>query len=85
MGKGVFENLADFQTSSRRWNKEVFGHIGQRKKQLLACIRGVEIAIERNQTPFLLDLERSLKGELSEVLKQEESLWFQKSRSQWIE
>ncbi|GMI87106.1 hypothetical protein HRI_002379900 [Hibiscus trionum] len=85
MEKGIFENLTDFQNCSRRWNREVFGHIGQRKNQLLARIRGVEIAIERNQTPFLLDLERSLKVELFEVLKQEESLWFQKSRSQWIE
>ncbi|KAK8507655.1 hypothetical protein V6N12_066990 [Hibiscus sabdariffa] len=32
----------------------------------------------------LQNLEISLKQELAEVLKQEESLWFQRSRTEWI-
>ncbi|KAL4325308.1 hypothetical protein GQ457_11G022240 [Hibiscus cannabinus] len=65
-------------------NKEMFGHIGRRKAHVLACIKGVELALDRAESPFLIKLESNLKNELSEILEQEEGLWYQKSRSTWI-
>jgi hypothetical protein len=39
--------------------------------------------VEKNNK-FLERLERNLQQELNLILKQEEAMWFQKSRSQWI-
>ncbi|KAL4367400.1 hypothetical protein GQ457_05G030190 [Hibiscus cannabinus] len=52
---------------------------------LMARLRGLEKGMESNYQPSLLRLELKLKRELDEVLEQEESLWYQKSRSDWIE
>ncbi|KAL4360801.1 hypothetical protein GQ457_04G012650 [Hibiscus cannabinus] len=78
-------NVSSFREESRSWNREVFGHIGRRKNLLLARIKGVEMALEASCNPFLENLEGGLKRELLMVLDQEESLWYQKARAQWIE
>ena len=41
--------------------------------------------MESKWNPFLNELEDRLQKELWEVLKQEELLWFQKSRTKWIQ
>ncbi|KAL4304528.1 hypothetical protein GQ457_10G007360 [Hibiscus cannabinus] len=81
----IKENIANFQQSGRVWNVEVFGHIEHRKNRILARLHGIEKAMEVRFRPSLLCLELKLKRELDEVPEQEESLWFQKSRSDWIE
>ncbi|KAL4289808.1 hypothetical protein GQ457_14G017730 [Hibiscus cannabinus] len=81
----VAMNMASFRDKVRKWNLEVFGHIGRRKNMLLARIKGVEHALELSSNPFLESLEVDLKQELNLVLEQEESLWFQRARSQWVE
>ncbi|KAK9041965.1 hypothetical protein V6N11_017051 [Hibiscus sabdariffa] len=67
------------------WNRDVFGHICRRKSTLLARIRGIEIATEFPSNHSLLEREQQhLKNDLEVVLNQEEKLWFQRLRSQWI-
>ncbi|XP_028805248.1 uncharacterized protein LOC114760152 [Neltuma alba] len=68
------------------WNTEVFKHISWKKNRLLARIGGIQrkISKEGRAARFLSKLEDQLQGELEEVLKQEEILWFQKSRGKWI-
>ncbi|KAL4346847.1 hypothetical protein GQ457_17G009160 [Hibiscus cannabinus] len=80
----MFDNLISFQVRSRIWNREVFDHIGQCKSRILARLKGVELALERRESNFLVTLEAELHMDLLEVLEQEESLWHQKSRSKWI-
>ncbi|KAK8589984.1 hypothetical protein V6N12_024370 [Hibiscus sabdariffa] len=77
-------NLHHFWTAIVPLNKEVFGHIGKRKQELLARIHGVDRALQRGPSDFLCDLERRLKADLSVVLEHEECLWFQKARTKWI-
>ncbi|KAL4278579.1 hypothetical protein GQ457_03G026910 [Hibiscus cannabinus] len=77
----IDQNVSLFQQRSRMWNSDVFGHIGRRKKQLLARIKGVELALEILGNSYLLMLEDDLKRELDSVLSQEESLWYQKART----
>ncbi|KAL4383861.1 hypothetical protein GQ457_15G017010 [Hibiscus cannabinus] len=48
----------------RKWSMNVFGHIGRRKTELQALIRGVEHALEQDATPFLENLEVNMKREL---------------------
>ncbi|KAL4366196.1 hypothetical protein GQ457_05G015820 [Hibiscus cannabinus] len=78
-------SVGRFQEQSIWWNKEVFGHIEKRKNKLLARIKGVERALDVSYRQSLVDLEDTLHRELDIVLEQEESLWFQNSRSNWIQ
>ncbi|GMI80935.1 hypothetical protein like AT1G43760 [Hibiscus trionum] len=82
--RNVFDNVIEFQTKGAEWNKEVYGHIGRQKTLLLARIRGIELARGKRDSEFLIDLEKELKLDLAKVLKDEESLWRQKSRNSWI-
>ncbi|KAL4352985.1 hypothetical protein GQ457_06G016350 [Hibiscus cannabinus] len=77
-------NVAQFQKASRKWSIEVFGHIGKRKAQLMARLRGIDKALCASFHPSLARLEEQLKKELDEVLVQEEKLWHQRSRATWI-
>ncbi|KAA3471247.1 reverse transcriptase [Gossypium australe] len=62
-------------------DKFVFGNIFKRKRHLLACLDGVQKALEIQPNPFLFRLEKDLMVEYNIVLAQEESLWHQKSKS----
>ncbi|KAL4348042.1 hypothetical protein GQ457_17G005950 [Hibiscus cannabinus] len=80
----IVDNIAQFHTAARKWNHDSFGHISRRKFSLLARIRGIERVNETSAVPVISDLEECLKRDLDEVLRQEESLWLQRSRSEWI-
>ncbi|GMI83210.1 hypothetical protein HRI_001990300 [Hibiscus trionum] len=82
--RNIFDTVLEFQNRGKVWNMDVFGHIGRRKTLLLARIKGVEIATSRRDSDFLINLEHDLKLDLAQVLKEEESLWHQKSRVTWL-
>ncbi|KAL4284332.1 hypothetical protein GQ457_16G009900 [Hibiscus cannabinus] len=79
------DNISEFQDKSRKWSLDVFGHIDKRKNQILTRLKGIEKALERRANPFLIELEVSLKRELDKILEQEDSLWFQRARTKWIQ
>ncbi|KAL2936882.1 LINE-1 retrotransposable element ORF2 protein, partial [Bienertia sinuspersici] len=63
------------------WNNNSFGNIFQRKKRVLARIRGVYNALtERPSSQFHLNLEKSFQTELNEILELEETFWLSKCR-----
>ena len=62
----------------------MFGHIIRRKKRLINRIEGIQCKIQSGWNPFLEDLEAQLQKELHETLQQEEVLWYQKCRGEWI-
>lgn len=66
------------------WNKETFGNIFHRKKELLARLNGIQNSPTYGRSRFLDFLEKELQDQLALTLHQEECLWFQKSRSQRI-
>ncbi|XP_019173843.1 PREDICTED: uncharacterized protein LOC109169419 [Ipomoea nil] len=66
------------------WNRNVFGNIFQRKNRTLARLKGVQRCLCTKVTPNLLRLERKLREELENTLYQEELLWYQRSREEWI-
>ncbi|KAK8668906.1 hypothetical protein V6N13_106352 [Hibiscus sabdariffa] len=72
----------DFDPDS--WNKLVFGYIGTKKRILMARLRGIQKALASHPSLFLHNLESELLLELESILNQEESIWRQKSRSEWI-
>ncbi|KAH9617315.1 hypothetical protein KSS87_016189 [Heliosperma pusillum] len=65
------------------WNHTVFGNIFL-KKSLKARIEGCQKKLSLRQDRGLIKLEAKLRKEFDDVLEQEEILWYQKSRMEFI-
>ncbi|WCJ29423.1 LINE-1 retrotransposable element ORF2 protein [Euphorbia peplus] len=83
-GKGLMEGLGELSSTLRDWNIQVFGNVFYRKRRLYNRLGGVQARLAQCCTGGLLKLERQILEELNEVLRQEEMIWFQKSRVQWL-
>lgn len=62
----------------------MFGNVNARKKRVLARLEGVQRKMQYKPQRNLIKLDQKLRTELEEILYQEEVMWFQKSREQWI-
>lgn len=78
------QSTKHFVEEALLWNSNVFGNIFKRKNRLLARIEGIQHALKTHHSNNLIQLECQLKKELEEVLTQEELLWYQRSRREWI-
>ncbi|KAL8129710.1 hypothetical protein V2J09_018865 [Rumex salicifolius] len=67
-----------------KWNKVVFGNIHIRKADLVARIEGIKKALENGVTEELIREEQDSLREFEKVSTQEEMMWFQKSRQDWL-
>ncbi|XP_061359451.1 uncharacterized protein LOC133303550 [Gastrolobium bilobum] len=63
-----------------QWNKDVFGNIHHKKNRLIGRLEGIQTAISEQNKSHLEKIEGKIKGELEQVLEQEELLWFEKRR-----
>lgn len=77
-------NLYSFGQSLQHWNKEVFGMVERKKRNVLARLNGIQKSSAYPHYKFLCKLESFLHIELEEILKLEEIKLFQKTRTQWI-
>ena len=81
------DNLAGavfrFTYKAQIWNKEVFGIIFVKKRQIMVRLLGAQRALANNPNTFLINLQDQLAGEYSEILQLEEELWAMKSRVNW--
>ncbi|XP_074292351.1 uncharacterized protein LOC141619220 [Silene latifolia] len=83
--EGVFPSgLEILSQKLQEWNAEVFGYIFKRKRILFARIGGCQRELSISKQRNLIKLEAKLRKELDEVLAQEEILWYQKSRLEFI-
>jgi hypothetical protein len=79
------QQLKNFKAQLKRWNKNVFGNILQRMQEIeqrLEMLQKIFITGDRMTT--LMREEEELKEKLEERKEQEEILWRQKSRVQWL-
>lgn len=81
---GLMLALSSLATDLKVWNKEVFGNIFIQNRHLLARIVGVQYALTTRKDRGLIKLEAKLRLELDEILHREETLWYQKSRVDWL-
>ncbi|PRQ56922.1 putative endonuclease/exonuclease/phosphatase [Rosa chinensis] len=68
-----------------KWNREVFGHLFQKKRRILARIGGIQKACDKHENPFLLRLEAELIHDYENILNQQNLFWKQKSRDKWLQ
>ncbi|CAN1154330.1 hypothetical protein LINPERHAP2_LOCUS19950 [Linum perenne] len=76
--------LANISPSLQKWNKEVFGNILTRKKELMDDLLRIENVADYRSDNIITGQELDLRRKLEEVLWQEELLWIQKLRANWI-
>ncbi|KAH1032609.1 hypothetical protein J1N35_044783 [Gossypium stocksii] len=79
MDNDVIVNIYNFISTVKAWNCSSFGHIGRKKRVLMAKLKGIEEKLDRYPSNFLLNLEKQIRSELEEVLTQEASFWKQKA------
>lgn len=82
---GLEDKLVSMKDHLRGWSHNVFGSVKKKKRQLLARLDGIQRQTSLgNMNCFLSNLEKELQTELHNVLYQEELMWFQRSRTQWL-
>ncbi|KAK8659588.1 hypothetical protein V6N13_029787 [Hibiscus sabdariffa] len=82
--KSMTETLVLFTKAADTWNKMVFDYIDTKKKILMAHIRSIQKSLSSCSSRFLRNLESKLLIDLKHLLDQEELIWKQKSRFDWI-
>ncbi|XP_072084637.1 uncharacterized protein [Arachis hypogaea] len=80
----VVKCLLEVQKDATSFNKKVFGNIFVKKRELERLLNDVQITLESREDQQLRIKEQVLHQELNAVLLQEELLWYQKSREQWV-
>ncbi|XP_074315711.1 uncharacterized protein LOC141651919 [Silene latifolia] len=83
-GGNFLSRLELLSTKLKNSNSEVFGDIFRRKRSLIARIGGCQRELAKARQGNLIKLEAKLRKELDDVLAQEELLWYQKSRLEFI-
>ncbi|CAL1406927.1 unnamed protein product [Linum trigynum] len=79
--RGVLDRIANCETKLKLWSQEVFGTMKSRKQRLEKALAKLE---KLNMTAALVSQCQDLETELNEILEQEELLWKQRSRSDWL-
>ncbi|XP_031131792.1 uncharacterized protein LOC116033172 [Ipomoea triloba] len=80
----VWQNKDTMAVKFKDWNRTVFGNIHYRKNNLLRRLDGIHKKMDQACHAGLVRLERKIKKELEDTLQQEEILWFQQAREDWI-
>ncbi|KAK8615567.1 hypothetical protein V6N13_017152 [Hibiscus sabdariffa] len=78
------DTIVNFTQAANAWNKTVYSYIGTKKRLLAARLRGIQKSLCQRRSRFLIKLESELMIEMENLLDQEELLWKQKSRSDWV-
>lgn len=73
-----------FSEKARVWNKMHFGNLFQRKKRALARLKGIQESLAASPSTHLINLEKMLRSEFTEVAKLEEEFWVMKSQVLWL-
>ncbi|KAK8708918.1 hypothetical protein V6N13_059953 [Hibiscus sabdariffa] len=76
--------IGQFCIAVDSWNHNIFGSLSRCKKHVMARLRGTQHCLSQKRNAFLSQLEIALQLELEHILDQEELLWKQKSRCDWI-
>ncbi|KAL8170200.1 hypothetical protein V2J09_022004 [Rumex salicifolius] len=76
--------LRELKSKLLQWNLDVYGNINTRKVRAMSEVQKTQRLLSHAITTDLLAVEECQKKELELVLDQEEILWYQKSREQWI-
>jgi hypothetical protein len=79
------ENLGRLQHDFKRWKLYTIDQVIMKKKEIMARLGGIQNSLHNGtRHEGLRELENKLQKKLSEILKKEELMWFQRSRAKWL-
>lgn len=76
--------ITSFTNLAKVWNKEVFGNIFARKRNIEARFRGIQVANGTNPSQVLIDLEKFLRRDYVELQRIEKEYWVMELRIEWM-
>ncbi|XP_061354895.1 uncharacterized protein LOC133299454 [Gastrolobium bilobum] len=80
----LLESVEKFIPLLKEWNKNTFGFTFHRKNRVIARMEGIQRQLSFKNSVQFEELETKLRKELSKILDQEEQIWYQRSRGEWI-
>jgi hypothetical protein len=81
----MVDNLKNVQNGVTSWKFHTFDFVLRKKNEIMRRLDGIQRTMHmRNNVGGLQRLERKLQRELHDILKQEELMWYQRSRAQWL-
>ncbi|XP_058753900.1 uncharacterized protein LOC131627062 [Vicia villosa] len=83
--KEIYLNLKHVQDNIKEWKEDTMEQASRRKRRIMARLGGIQTSLQRNSyNPGLEKLEQTLQAEMTNILKKEEVMWFQRSRAEWL-
>ncbi|EOY23818.1 Uncharacterized protein TCM_015594 [Theobroma cacao] len=76
--------LGKLAEALNKWKFETFGDLVKKKKCLLARLKGIQIRLAQGPNDYLQHLEVALVEEFNLILYQEEVMWQQKAKLDWL-
>lgn len=83
-GRCMEDKINETRKALKHWNINSSGNIHKKKRRLEARLQGIQCVMDSRRNASLIKLESKLRKELEDVLYQEELLWFQQSKEEWI-
>lgn len=84
-GDDILSNLKRIKCDVQEWKMLNVNHVQRTKKRLMARLCGIQESVQsRYDVRRLMRLEKKLQVDLNVILKQEELMWFQRSRAKWL-
>lgn len=80
----IISKASNMTSKMQIWNKEVFGNLFWKKRNIMARLKGIQKSLDYKPNPFLNELNTKLQDDLNTIFQQEEVFWFQKSREKWL-
>ncbi|KAG8499648.1 hypothetical protein CXB51_006070 [Gossypium anomalum] len=74
------ESLNNFTFFVKDWNRNVYGFLGTRKRNLMRSFNNIQRALEQTGSVHLVTKEMKSRDELENILDHEDILWRQKAR-----
>uniref|UniRef100_A0A2N9I2D6 Reverse transcriptase domain-containing protein n=1 Tax=Fagus sylvatica TaxID=28930 RepID=A0A2N9I2D6_FAGSY len=79
------KKLKALKMDLKKWNEEVFGHVGHKRNQLMAQLNQLDVLVEDRPLSKEEQLRKeSIKAEIERNALLEEICWRQKSRTLWL-
>jgi hypothetical protein len=83
--KPIQDNLQNLQSVIKDWKLNTLDVVLAKKRKLMSRIGGIQNRLQNGGSFYSLrELEKNLQLVLSEILRQEELMWFQRSRAKWL-
>lgn len=73
--------ISGFITKAQRWNRDVFGNVFVKKRQIMSRLLGIQKALATRPNSFLINLQEQISEEYNQILQLEEEIWAMKART----